>query len=435
MKKLFNLKAHGTTVPREIRAGLTTFFAMAYIVFVNPVFLSATGMDPDGALIATCLGAAIGCLLTAFVSNKPFAMASGMGMNAFFAYTLCLGYGYSWQQALALAFLSGLLFLGAVLIFGEKAAALIPVSLKHAITAGIGLLIMLIGLFDAGIIDVSAGVPALADLSNPGVLIALAGLVITIVLTVLQVPGSLILGMIATAVISLVCGASQLPDRAFMVPTALQKVFLKLDFGGLLRGETVLSGVLSLTALLITMTIVDMFDTIGYLVGTGTRAGMMDEHGNMKGMRKVMLADAGATVLGSLCGTSTVTVYAESTAGIVAGGRTGLTGVVTGVCFLLCLFLSPLAGMMSAAVTAPALIVVGMYLVMDIKHLDLSDLCDAIPALLTIVMIPMTYSITAGLGIGFLSYVVCALCTRSRKNLTPGVIILSGIFLLYFLVS
>ena len=435
MKNLFKLKEHGTTVPTEIRAGLTTFFAMAYIIFVNPVFLSATGMDADGAMIATCLGAAIGCLMTAFISNKPFAMASGMGMNAFFAYTLCAGYGYTWQQALALVFLSGLLFVVAVVVFGEKAAKLIPSSLKHAITVGIGLLIMLIGLFDAGIIDVSAGVPALADLSSTGVLIALAGLVITIILTVLHIPGSLILGMIATAVISLICGVSQLPERAVMLPTAISKVFLKLDFGGLLHGGKMISDVVSLIALIVTMTIVDMFDTIGYLVGTGTRAGMMDEHGNMKGMRRVMLADACSTVLGSLCGTSTVTVYAESTAGIVAGGKTGLTGVVTGICFLICLFLSPLAGMMSAAVTAPALIVVGMYLVMDIRNLEINDLGDAIPALLTIVFIPMTYSITAGLGIGFLTYVVCSLCTRQRKNLTPGVIILAVIFLLYFVLS
>lgn len=435
MKNPFQPQTHGTTVTREIRAGLTTFFAMAYIIFVNPVFLSATGMDPDGAMIATCLGAAIGCLLTAVLSNKPFAMASGMGMNAFFAYTLCLGYGYSWQQALALVFLSGLLFLAAVLIFGEKAAKLIPSGMKHAITVGIGILLMLIGLFDAGLIDVSAGVPALADLRSPGVLIALSGLLITIILTVLNVPGSLILGMAATAVISLLCGGSQLPERAVMLPTALSKVFFKLDFGGLLRGNSMVSGVISLVALLITMTIVDMFDTIGYLVGTGSRAGLLDEQGNMDGMRRVMLADACSTVLGSLCGTSTVTVYAESTAGIVAGGRTGLTGVVTGVCFLLCLFLSPLAGVMNAAVTAPALIVVGMYLLMDVRNLKLDDLADAIPALLTIVLIPMTYSITAGLGIGFLAYVVCSLCARQRKNLTPGVMILSGIFLLYFILA
>ena len=435
MKKLFHLKEHGTSVPTEIRAGLTTFFAMAYIIFVNPVFLSATGMDVDGAMIATCLGAAIGCLMTALLSNKPFAMAPGMGMNAFFAYTLCLGYGYTWQQALALVFLSGLLFLAAVAAFGEKTAELIPASLKHAITVGIGILLMLIGLFDAGIIDVSAGVPALADLGSPGVQIALAGLLITIVLTALRVPGSLILGMIATAVISLLCGTSQLPDHALMLPTALSKVFLKLDFHGLLRGNTMISSVVSLAALILTMTVVDMFDTIGYLVGTGSCAGLMDKQGNMNGMRRVMLADACSTVLGSLCGTSTVTVYAESTAGIVAGGKTGLTGIVTGVCFLLCLFLSPLAGMMSAAVTAPALIVVGMYLVMDLKNLELNDMSDAIPALLTIVLIPMTYSITAGLGIGFLTYVVCSLCTRRRKNLTPGVMILAGIFLLYFILA
>lgn len=436
MNQLFRLREHNTTVSTEIRAGLTTFFAMAYIIFVNPTFLSVTGMDTDGAMIATCIGAAIGTLLSAFLSNKPFSMAPGMGMNAFFAYTLCLGYGYSWQQALALIFLSGFFFLAAALLFGEKAAGLIPANLRHAITAGIGLLLVFIGLLDGGIIDLSTGVPALADLHNPAVLVALAGLIITIFLTIRNIPGALILGMLATALLSLLCGQSALPTSLVTLPTALGKVFCKLEFGGLTQGNG-LRGLVSLFTLLLTMTIVDMFDTIGYLIGTGSRAGMVDEQGHMQGMKQVMTADAGATILGSLFGTSTVTAYAESTTGIIAGGRTGLTALTTAACFLLATFFSPVAGVMSSAVTAPALIVVGMYLVMDVRRISFDDMADAIPALMTIIAIPITYSITTGLGFGFLSYLLCTLSRgrKAKEKLTPGVILLAAVFLVYFILG
>ena len=435
MNALFHLQENHTTVGTEVRAGLTTFFAMAYIIFVNPVFLSVTGMDSDGAMIATCLGAAIGSILCALLSNKPFAMASGMGMNAFFAYTLCTGYGYTWQQALGLVFLAGLLFLIAAAALGDRVATLIPANLRHAITAGIGLLIALIGLVDGGLIDFSSGVPALADLHSPTVLVAVIGLIVTIALTVKGIGGSLILGMIFTVILSLALGQTTLPGSAVMAPTALSKVFLKLSFTGLLPTGEGLRGVISLLALLLTMTIVDMFDTVGYLVGTASRADLMDEDGHMHGMKRVMLADAGATVLGALCGTSTVTVYAESTSGIVAGGRTGLTALTTALCFLAATFLSPIAGMMSAAVTAPALIVVGMYLLMDIRSIHLDNMTDAIPALLTVIAIPMTYSITSGIGIGFLSYVLCSLCAGRRKELQAGSVGLAVIFLLYFVMS
>lgn len=439
MNQFFKLKEHNTTVSTEIRAGLTTFFAMAYIIFVNPVFLSVTGMDADGAMIATCIGAAVGTLLSAFLSNLPFAMAPGMGINAFFAYTLCFGYGYTWQQALAIVFLSGFLFLAATLLFGEKAANLIPGNLKHAITVGIGLLLVFIGLFDAALIDLSAGVPALADLHDPAVLVALAGIAVTIILTVKNVPGGLILGMVFTVILSLLTGQTAMPTSAVQLPTAISKVFLKLDFHGLIPAGAGIGGFISFLTLLLSSTIVDMFDTIGYLIGTGSRAGLMDEKGNMTGMKKVMTADAGATILGSLFGTSTVTTYAESTTGIIAGGKTGLTAITTAICFLLATFFSPIAGIMSSAVTAPALIVVGMYLIMDVRKLDLDDLADAIPALLTIIAIPITYSITTGIGIGFLSYVICALTGGKKEDgsrqITLGVLILAVIFLLYFILS
>lgn len=435
MNRFFQLKENNTTAGIEIRAGLTTFFAMAYIIFVNPVFLSVTGMDADGAMIATCLGAAIGSLLCGLISNKPFAMASGMGMNAFFAYTLCLGYGYTWQQALGLVFLSGILFFIVVLIFGENVSRMIPANLKYSITVGIGFLITLIGLIDGGIINVASGVPALSDIHTASVLIPLAGLVITVILTVMNVSGSLILGMLATVILSLVCGQSAVPSQIVMMPTALSKVFMKLDLAGLLPAGSSARSVVSLIAVVLTMTIIDMFDTLGYLVGTASRAGMIDEDGNVSGLKKVMLSDAAATILGSLCGTSTVTTYAESTSGIIAGGRTGLTAITTAVCFLTAMMFSPLAGMMSASVTAPALIVVGMYLMMDIRKVRLDDMADTIPAFLTIVAIPMTYSITAGIGIGFLAHVICTAATEKKKDLTGGTIAMAVIFLTYFIIG
>ena len=334
MKKIFKLEENQTTLGTEVRAGLTTFFAMAYIIFLNPVFLSGTGMDPDGVLAATCFSAAVGTLLCALLSNKPFALASGMGMNAYFAYTLCGGLGYTWQQALALTFLSGVLFLLVVVSpLRDKIIGAVPTNLKYAISAGIGVFIALIGLLDCGIISMATGLPSLGDLGDPGVRIALAGLLITVVLTICRVKGSLIIGMAATVVLSLIFGQTQMPERVVGLPSAVSRVFFKLDFSGLTRGASGFGAMARLAALILSMTMVDMFDTLGFLIGTGARAGMLDEQGNMPWAAKVLKADATATVLGALCGTSTVTSYAESAAGIAAGGKTGLTAVTTAVCF------------------------------------------------------------------------------------------------------
>lgn len=432
MEKLFQLKQNNTTVTTEIRAGLTTFVAMAYIIFLNPVFLSAAGMSSAGVLSATCLSAAIGTLISAFFSNRPFAMASGMGMNAYFTYTLCFGYGYTWEQALALTFLSGGLFLILALIAGKKAVTFIPENLRHAITAGIGLFIMLIGLLDAGLIQMTAGYPELGALGSLPVITSLFGLLVIIVLTVLNVRGSLILGMMLTAVFSLLTGQTSLPDQFLTLPTALKDVSFHLDFAGLFSGGPAGASFTTLIAILLSMTIVDMFDTLGFLIGTVSKT--EDHHSGYTAdkLERVLIADAGSTMIGALCGTSTVTVYAESASGIEAGGRTGLTALITAGCFFLATFFSPITAIFNSSITAPALIVVGMYLLMDIRKVSLVSMDDVIPALLTVVMMPMAYSITAGIAAGFISYVICKIAARKTKELSISTVLLCLIFVLYF---
>lgn len=432
MKKIFHLDAHHTTVTTELRAGLTTFFAMAYIIFLNPVLLADTGMDPDSVLAATCIAAAIGCTLCALLSNQPFALAPGMGMNTFFAYTLCGAYGYSWQQALAITLISGLLFLAVVLSPLRKTIIrAIPNNLKYAISAGIGLFIAVIGLLDAGIITMNTGFPALGDLTAPNVQLALLGLLITVLLTVLGVRGNLILGMLISVALSLCFGQTAFPDKILALPTTISKVFLHLDFTGLLPGIGPTAWI-TLICLILSMAMVDLFDTLGFLIGASSRGGLLDETGHWNGADRVLIADASATVLGALCGTSTVTAYAESAAGIAAGGKTGLTAITAGLLFLLAAFFSPLAGIVTAAATAPALIIVGMYLTIEIKKVDFTRMDNAIPAFLTIITMPLAYSITAGIAVGFISYVLCKLAARKWRELNLPVVLLAVVFLLYF---
>lgn len=433
MEKIFKLHAHQTTIRTEVNAGLTTFFAMAYIIFLNPVFLSATGMPSEGVLVATCISTAIGSLLCAFFSNKPIAMAPGMGMNAFFAYTLCGLYGYTWRQALALTFISGVLYLAVVVSpLRDRIIAAVPTNLKHAISAGIGLFIALIGLLDAGLITMTGGFPALGDFSSLQVRLALVGLLITIVLTIWGIKGSLILGMLVTILLSLLFGQTALPSQILGWPTAISDVFLQLDFAGLVADHAVASSVITLAALILSMAMVDLFDSLGFLIGAGSKAGMLDEEGNLDGARGILVADASATVLGSLCGTSTVTVYAESATGIAVGGRTGLTAVVVAICFLLAAFFSPLAGIVTSAATAPALIIVGIYLLMEIKKVRFDRMDDAVPAFLTIIAMPFGYSITTGIAVGFIAHVICKLAAKRWKELNVSVVVLAIVFVLYF---
>lgn len=427
MKTMFKLEENGTTLQTEIRAGLTSFMAMAYIIFLNPVFLSAAGMNASGVLAATCLSAALGTALSAFFSNKPFAMASGMGMNTYFTYTLCFGYGYTWQQALALTFLAGLVFLVVALLVGKKAVTFIPENLRHAITAGIGLFILLIGLLDAGMIQMTAGFPELGDIGSLTVITSGLGLLVMAILTVLNVRGSLIIGMLITAAFSLLTKQTSLPDSLIALPTALKEVSFQMDFSGLFHGSASLATVL---AVVLSMSIVDMFDTLGFLIGITTKTS--DYGCKPQQLDRILIADAGATVIGALCGTSTVTVYAESAAGVEAGGRTGLTALTTACCFLLAVFFSPAASIFNSAVTAPALIMVGICLLMDIRKVRCDSMDDVIPAMLTVVMMPFAYSITAGIAVGFISYLICKLAARKYQELNIPTVVICLIFILYF---
>ena len=434
MNKLFSLKDNNTTAGTEIYAGLTTFFAMSYIIFLNPVYLSAAGMSPDGVMIATCISAAFGTLLCAFLSNRPFAMASGMGLNAYFAYTLCLGYGYTWRQALALTFIAGIIFLVIVLLpVRDRLISSIPVNMKYAITAGIGLFLATVGLLDSGIITLANGLPSLGNLHDPSVIIALTGLAATAVLLVFNVKGSLMIGMFITVGAGIAMGITPLPKSVIGLPTAISDVFMKMDFTNLSLGQTGAKGVISLAALLLSLTLIDMFDTLGFLIGAGARMKIIDKDGNMPGMGRVMIADAASTVVGAVCGTSTVTCYAESAAGISAGGKTGLTSFTTGICFLLAVIFAPLTSVVTAAATAPVMIIIGMYLFMEIRNLKFDSMDNAIPAFLTIITMPLAYSITAGIGAGFIAFILCRIFTGKRKEINPVMAVLAVIFLIYFI--
>ena len=439
LNRIFKLKENSTTVRTEIGAGVTSFFAMAYIIFVNPIILSAAGMDMEGVMAATCLAAAVGSVLCGFLSNRPFALASGMGLNSFFAYTLCSSeaYGYTWQQGLALTFLAGLLFLVITLTpLRGRVIRGIPDNLKHAISAGMGLFIALIGLLNGGLIVMTAGFPALGDLKSPQALTAAAGIFITAVLIILKVKAPLLIGMAVTVLISLVTGQTAAPDGIAAMPAALGNVFMKMDFTGLIRGAV---PAVTLPALLFSMAFVDMFDTVGYLIGATAQQASSKEDAAARfqdpAVGRVLIADAGATVLGAVCGTSTVTTFAESAAGISAGGKTGLTPVSTAVCFLAAMFFTPLTGVMSAAATAPALVIVGLYMFTDIRNVDFSSMDEAIPAFVTILMMPLTYSITTGMGAGFVTWVICALAARKTEKLNAVVLVMAAVFLVYFIIG
>ena len=435
MEKLFKLKAANTTVGVEVRAGLTTFFAMAYIVLLNPVFISATGMDAKGVMVATCISAAVGTLLCAFMSNKPFAMASGMGINAFFAYTLCGTFGYSWQQALAVTFAAGILFLIISILLGSKAITLIPDNLKHAITAGIGAFIALIGIKNSGLIDFSTGNAVIASIYSPQVLTVIAGLVITLVLTVKKVKGNLFIGMLVTVIICLVTGQTQMPESLVSMPTAIGEVAFKLDFSVFTGAGAGFAGILSVVSVIVSMTIVDMFDTLGFLTGVSSQTKLFDEEGGDKKFGRAVMSDALGTIFGALMGVSTVTIYAESASGVEEGGRTGLTSVVTSVCLLLAMFFSPVVGMISSAATAPVLMIVGAIIAMDIKNIDISSLDNALPALIAAITIPVAYSITFGVAMGFIAHIISKVATGKIKEINLSTWITGVIFLLYLFIK
>jgi AGZA family xanthine/uracil permease-like MFS transporter len=437
MEKLFKLKENGTTYQREVVAGLTTFLTMAYILAVNPGMLSGlfagaesvVGMPWGGIFTATALSAAIATLVMAFAANLPVALAPGMGLNAFFVYTVVLKMGYSWQIALTAVFLEGILFL-ILSLFNVREAIIkaIPINLKKAVAVGIGLFIALIGFANANVVVGDTGtIVGLGNLTSGNALLALIGLVIIIVLYVLKVPGSILIGILATTIIGIPMGITQ-PFGGWSNWTLFAKpaapLLFKFDFSTFLSFDFFI--------IFFTFLFVDIFDTIGTLMGVTTQANLIDKDGNIPRVKQALLADAVGTTVGAALGTSTVTSYIESSAGVAAGGRTGLASLTTAILFLLALFLSPLFLLIPGAATAPALIFVGFLMMQPVTGINFSDPTEGIPAFLTIVMMPFSYSIAEGIVYGVLSYVILKAATRKFKDITIITWILFAIFILRF---
>ncbi len=451
MEKLFKLKENGTTVRTEIVAGITTFLTMAYIIFLNPTVIGKSNpaladlpgtMEDTAVITATCIGAALGTWLVGWLSNYPMAQAPGLGLNAVFAYTLCLTFGLSASAALAGVFLAGLFFIFLTVTGARKAIVeAIPYSLKKAISAGIGLFVAIIGFSNAGIvIGQSSGSPTIIDMgsfADPKVMMAVFGLIIIAILVIQKVRGAIFIGMIVTALIANVCQFVFDVDMGITAPTSLVPVFDFSMFGKCFTGfgELFSAPIASLLAVLITLLMVDMFDTIGTLIGAADKAGYLDENGNLPKIERAMLADALATSAGAVFGTSTVTTYVESTAGIAAGGRTGLTSTVTGICFALSLFLSPIVGLVPTAATAPVLIIVGIMMCSSLKDIDWADLEVAIPCFFVVVGMPFFWSITDGIAFGFIFYTVVKVARAKFKDIHPIMYVVVGLFILMYILS
>ncbi|UBM61732.1 NCS2 family permease [Candidatus Sulfidibacterium hydrothermale] len=429
LEKYFQLEAHKTNVKTEVIAGITTFLTMAYILVVNPSILHDAGMNTGAVFTATAIASIIGTLIMALYAKLPIAMAPGMGLNAFFAYTVVVSMGYSWEFALTAVFLEGILFI--LLTFfnvRELIVDAIPLSQKHAISVGIGLFIAFIGLEDAGIIvHDKATLVTLGNLGSPSALIALFGLFISALLLTLRVKGALLIGIFSSTILAVFMGKAALPDTALIqTPPSLAPTFLKFEWQHIFSTDMLI--------VLFTFLFVDLFDTIGTLVGVASQAGILDEKGRFPNVKKALMADAFSTTAGAMLGTSTTTAYIESAAGVAEGGRTGLTTLVVAILFILSLFLSPLFLMVPSSATAPVLILVGTFMMEPVTKISFSDYTESIPAFLAIIMMPLTYSIAEGIAFGMISYVLLKALTGRHKEITPVMYILAALFMLKFFV-
>ncbi len=429
LEKLFQLKDNKTTVRTEILAGITTFMTMAYILAVNPSILSATGMDKNALFTATALASLVATLVMAFVAKLPFALAPGMGLNAFFAFTVVLGMGHTWQFALTAVFLEGLIFiLLTAFNIRELIVNAIPMSVKHAVSAGIGLFIAFIGMQNAGvIINNDATLVGLGDMASPGVILALLGVVLTAVLLALKVKGALLIGIFVVTVAGIPFNVTNLPESNLVsLPPSISPIFMKFEFSQIFT--------LDMLIVLFTFLFVDMFDTVGTLVGVSDKAGMLDKQGRVPRAKQALFADAIGTTAGAMLGTSTVTTYVESASGVSEGGRTGLTSLSVAVMFAIALFFAPVFTMVPGAATAPALILVGFFMMSPILKINFDDFTEAIPAFLTIIMMPLAYSIAEGIVFGMISYVLLKLLTGKQKDLSIVMIILAILFVFKFFI-
>ncbi|MBZ4682715.1 MAG: adenine/guanine/hypoxanthine permease [Fusobacteriaceae bacterium] len=428
LMNFFKIEEHHSSIKREVIGGFTTFITMAYIIFVNPNILSATGMDKGALITVTCLASFIGTVLAGLWVNVPFAMAPGMGLNAFFTFTLVIGKGATWQQALGVVFLSGIIFLLLTIIgVREKIVNAIPVSLRLAVSAGIGLFITFIGLQGMGlVVDNPATLVGLGKLTTP-VILGLIGLVIITVLEIKNVRGSLLIGILATTVLGILTKQIALPTAIISTPPAISSIAFKLDIMGALQ--------VSMLGAIFSFMFVDLFDSVGTIMACAYEAELVKEDGTIDKIGKILEADAIATVVGSLLGTSTTTTYVESSSGIAAGARTGLASIITGLLFLLALIFTPIIGIVPAFATSPALIVVGVYMFKNVKNIDLKDFEVAVPSFITIVAMPLTYSISTGISLGFISYVVVTVAAGDIKKIKPTMWIIALLSLLNFVVT
>lgn len=446
MQKLFRLKENGTTLSTEIMAGLTTFFAMSYIIVVNPSILSQAGMEWGAVFLATIISAVVGTLVMGLVANVPYAQAPGMGLNAFFVYTVCFGLGFTWQQALSMVFICGLInVVITVTKIRKYIIKAIPLSLQHAIGGGIGIFVAYIGLLNVGFVEFSAGVPAMAILNQPVSWVFIIGLALMAVLLVLKVKGAILIGIAATTIIGIPFGVTSLGDTISFteackaLPTTFLAIFKEGGIGSLF------TDIAKLPLVLITIfsfSISDTFDTIGTFIGTGRRSGIFtkeDEEAMESGagfkskMDKALFADATATSIGALFGTSNTTTFVESAAGIGAGGRTGLTSVVTAICFTLSAFFATFVSAVPSAATAPALVLVGIMMTSSFKDIDWSDFDEALPAFFAGIFMALCYSISYGIAAGFIFFVLVKLCKGKVKEINPILWVCTGLFILNFI--
>ena len=430
LDKFFKITENKSTLKTQVVSGITTFMTMVYILAVNPSILSAAGMDKDAVFTATALSAVIATLIMALYAKLPFALAPGMGLNAFFAFTVVLGMGYSWEFALTAVFLEGIIFiLLTAFNIRELIVNSIPLNLKHAVSVGIGLFIAFIGLKGTGlIVDNPATLVTLGSMKNPEVLVGMAGVLIIGVLLTKKIKGAILIGILASTIIGLIVGVTVIPENFTFVslPPSIEPIFFKFDFSQVFT--------LDMLIVLFTFLFVDMFDTVGTLVGVSSKSDMLDKDGNVPRVKQALFADAIGTFFGAILGTSTVTTYVESAAGVAEGGKTGMTALTVAGMFALALFFAPIFMIIPAAATAPALIIVGLFMISPIMKIDLTDFTEAIPAFFTIIMMPLTYSIAEGIVFGMLSFVLLKLLTGRYKEIKPIMVIIAILFIIKFYV-
>ena len=427
LKKLFGFDPLQTTVKKEILAGITTFLTMSYILAVNPsMFGQLDGMPGGAVFTSTALAAIIGCVTMALWGKLPFGLAPGMGLNAFFVYSVCMGMGYTWQFALTAVLIEGIIFIILTLTNVREAIVnAIPLSLRNAIGAGIGLFIAFIGLESAGVIvQDNATLVTLGDITSGSALLALTGVLLTGFLYLKNIPGAILIGILATMLIGIPLGVTEFKG-ILSRPESIEPIFFQFEW------ENILS--LDMLVVVFTFLFIDMFDTVGTLVGVCTKAGMVDKNGNISRLKEAFMADAIATTAGAMLGTSTTTTYVESAAGVAQGGRSGLTAFTVACCFAIALFFSPLFLSIPAAATAPALVIVGLLMLEPIRNIPFEDFSESIPAFVCIIMMPLTYSISNGILLGMITYVLMNLICGKFRKLTPVMYILAVLFILKFI--